>query len=866
MNTQESFIGKRVGPNLYLHTSALDDAASDLQDRVRQAAQLTTLEPGKDFNVVKAHDNGNDISLLDYPDFFQEAFPILSRYWSCDLAKETFRFRTYRESFNPPVLHRKELLLPFNDPARPRFAELTQQAESIGLFDQKSRIGFLQEWKALLRQRGYRVQDHELVPVGNEETFELAAEDDTAGGVIKRHLTALSRANLSAPMQTLGRFGYLDGTKTVFDYGCGRGSDVAFLAESGVLACGWDPYYAAEFEKQSADIVNLGFVINVIEDPSERSDALHGAFGLANEWLVVSAMLEHSNTGNGKPYADGVLTSRNTFQKYYSQPQLAHYIHEVLGIEPLPVAPGIFYVFKDKDAEQRFSTQRVAKRRSPIKRQLRRLTQEEQAERITRQTQQKFDANSDLLEALWTKWLELGREPKPKEVSSLETLRQRVGSYPAALKLILEQKEPDAATQIQNAAETRVGDLSVYFAQLRFSQKRPPRPIEPSLKEDIKHFFGNQENAMAQGEELLLSILDKQKINAACESAAQEGVGWLFEGHSLQLHTSLVSQLPPILRTYIHCATSLYGDITSADLVKVHIRSGKLTLMNFDNFEGNPVPRMLERIKINLLNQRLDFFDYGEEYEPPNLYLKSRYMNEDQEGYSDQAAFDEQLQSLIPGELEGFGPSPAEFEKMLQSRRLAINGFSIVFSQTIPNLDAPCGANFRYRDLIQCGETQASSDIPNLPKQPDTYTAILRLARELLDPIIDYFGMIKLTYGFCSSELAKKIPGRIAPKLDQHAGHELNRLGNPICDRGGAAVDFLVEDEDMLEVCQWICGNLEFDRIYFYGPQSPLHLSFSACPNKQVTLMKSTIASSRLMPKTYSYDQFLSLPANKQLR
>ena len=56
------------------------------------------------------------------------------------------------------------------------------------------------------------------------------------------------------------------------------------------------------------------------------------------------------------------------------------------------------------------------------------------------------------------------------------------------------------------------------------------------------------------------------------------GLGWLDADHSLQLHTSLVPRLDPILRVYVGCATALYGDVLSADLVKIHIQSGKVTL------------------------------------------------------------------------------------------------------------------------------------------------------------------------------------------------------------------------------------------------------------------------------------------------
>ncbi len=113
-------------------------------------------------------------------------------------------------------------------------------------------------------------------------------------------------------------------------------------------------------------------------------------------------------------------------------------------------------------------------------------------------------------------------------------------------------------------------------------------------------------------------------------------------------------------------------------------------------------------------------------------------------------------------------------------------------SRTIPTLDAPCGRYLSYRQLIECGETQARTGLPNRPREPDSYTALHDLTVNILDPVIEYFGMIELTYGFCSPELARRIPGRIAPALDQHAAAEKKRNGEPICERLGTACDFLV--------------------------------------------------------------------------
>jgi hypothetical protein len=200
-----------------------------------------------------------------------------------DLGAGTVRFRTFADSLNPPILHRKELLLRADHPRRAEFEALTQAAEAVGLFDNPLRIGFQRPWEALLAQKGYRVVGHALVPIGNDEAGAADEDEGSVGVAVGRHRTALSRYGLSAPVQTLARFGFLDGSKALFDYGCGRGDDVRGLRENGIEASGWDPYFAPEEAKHSAPLVNLGFVINVIEDRAERLEALQGAYALAEE-------------------------------------------------------------------------------------------------------------------------------------------------------------------------------------------------------------------------------------------------------------------------------------------------------------------------------------------------------------------------------------------------------------------------------------------------------------------------------------------------------------------------------------------------------------------------------------------------------
>jgi hypothetical protein len=256
--------------------------------------------------------------------------------------------------------------------------------------------------------------------------------------------------------------------------------------------------------------------------------------------------------------------------------------------------------------------------------------------------------------------------------------------------------------------------------------------------------------------------------------------------------------------------------------------------MTFDDFSGSPLPRMTRRTKISLKTQTVRLFEYGGEYPPPYLFLKSRFLNEESPGYAEQLAFDESLQALGLFDLSGFGPSPEDFLTKLRDARWHINGFRIERFHYVPELDARCGRHLTYRQLIECGETQQRLSLRNLPKEASSNTALYDLALYVLDPVIEYFGTIELTYAFCSPDLAKHIHGRIAPRLDQHAAHERNKSGRAICERLGAAVDFLVRDENMQEVCDWISENLPFDRLYFYGKASPVHVSFGPENKREV--------------------------------
>jgi DNA phosphorothioation-associated putative methyltransferase len=154
-------------------------------------------------------------------------------------------------------------------------------------------------------------------------------------------------------MQLMIRFGIVIKSRTIFDYGCGQGEDVAALCAENYRAFGWDPHHATNGTRGSADIVNLGFVLNVIEDQRERIETLKSAWGYTQQALCVAVMRQGKvSTTSWKPYGDGVLTSRGTFQKYFHQQELHDFVTQAIGQKPLALAPGIVVAFRDKELEQ----------------------------------------------------------------------------------------------------------------------------------------------------------------------------------------------------------------------------------------------------------------------------------------------------------------------------------------------------------------------------------------------------------------------------------------------------------------------------------------------------------------------------------
>lgn len=220
-------------------------------------------------------------------------------------------------------------------------------------------------------------------------------------------------------------------------------------------------------------------------------------------------------------------------------------------------------------------------------------------------------------------------------------------------------------------------DTSVYLALGFFERRKSFGTHSLRVRRDIKTFWGSYKTAKDEAQRLLFSIADTDVIRNACLEASQQGLGYLDGEHSLTIHTSLANELPAALRIYLGCASKLYGEVEETDLIKLHIQSGKVSLMLYDDFEGQALPLLIERVKINLRRQRIDFFEYGEEFPPQPLYLKSRYIYEGFPHYCKQQHFDEILSQLDLFAHGEHGPNMETLQSLLEAQSWERHNFCL---------------------------------------------------------------------------------------------------------------------------------------------------------------------------------------------
>jgi DNA phosphorothioation-associated putative methyltransferase len=618
--------------------------------------------PAPDWNLLKLHLDQAAITFLSYPEFDCDPHPALAEATKINLTTGTVVRTNYRTRANPPILHRKETFLAPSDPRRNTFEFLTSEEEKAGLYANPAQIGLKQQWATLLRRLGLGYEGHSLIY--NLKQPEQDGNGDEA--VVERHRTAIKRYDLSKPVKQLLERGLLRKQDTFFDFGCGHGMDVQALRDLSYEASGWDPAFHPEGVKEPADVVNLGYVLNVIEEPVERVEALREAFSLSKRLLLVSTLVAgQESDSHTRPYRDGFLTKTNTFQKFYAPGELEGLIEQTLEAEAITLGLGLCVVFREAGDAELFEATRNRRRIdwSEIGAQLKFATPASREKR----TVDRYELHRELFDKFWLRCLELGRAPEAGEFNQLIEVRKAAGGVKRALALVMTR---DGEELWKRVRKERAEDVLVYLAMTNFRTRFLRREIPSRTKHDINEFFGDLQNAQAKAKDILFAAGDPGEIDLACASVE---VGWQ-DRDALMIHRSLLEQLPPILRVYVHCAAYRYGDPTQADIIKIHKHSGKITFQHYEDFDGKPLPELQTRIKVNLRNLFVEVFDHSRGPRIQLLFFKERFVGSEHPNRQLMEKFSSKVRKLGFDESTiGLGPDKDTFRSLLAMRGLNEN-------------------------------------------------------------------------------------------------------------------------------------------------------------------------------------------------
>ncbi len=430
---------------------------------------------------------------------------------------------------------------------------------------------------------------------------------------IPRHKTALHRAGFSRPIRRALEDGLIGPSVSVFDYGCGHGQDLTLLAAQGVACGGWDPAFRPTSPTHPADVVNLGFVLNVIEDSGERREALRQAWDLARRVLIVAAQVKEAGRAQSQlAFGDGVLTGRGTFQKFFSQGELKGFLEAELPSEAIPASLGIFYVFKDETLQQKFLASRYRRRSATPRKRISEL---------------RFEENRDLVRAAHGDDRNTRPTSRARRVSARREIVDKLGSMNRAFALV---KRVTGTGEWDAIARRCTEDLLVYLALGRFRRRPPMTALPLGLQRDIRAFFGSYAKACRQADDLLFRAGNAEAIDEVCR---QSRVGKLLP-NALYVHRSAIESLDPLLRAYEGCARSYLGEIDGANLIKLHRHSGKVSYLVYPDFETDPHPALVRSVKLSLRTRKIECFEYAGAANPPLLHRKETFLAPDHALYA----------------------------------------------------------------------------------------------------------------------------------------------------------------------------------------------------------------------------------------
>lgn len=419
----------------------------------------------------------------------------------------------------------------------------------------------------------------------------------------------MSRTTLSRPVQRAVADGVLTSNRSFFDYGCGRGGDVNRLVEDGFRASGWDPLHRPNASKEDADVVNLGYVVNVIEDPTERTLALKTAWELANAVLVIAARPDwEAPQVRGMQRGDGIITSTGTFQKFFEQEELKVWIQGCLGVEPIAAAPGIFYVFRNQSEAAGIRARRF-RNRVP-------------GEPRARKADLVWDSHREMLEPLAAFWDERGRIPDRSELDEVAKIESTIGSLKTAVRFL---RKVLGESRFEESRKRAAVNLQVFLALESFRGRPRLSELPSDVILDVRAHFGSYKNACEIADGLLFALADNDRLSAAL---LKTQFGKILPD-AIYVHVDYVYRLDALLRVYEGAGRALIGDPGDVTLVKMSRVKHRVSYLWYPCFESHGHPVLATSLRADLRTCHIKWTDFRGRLNVPVLHRKELFVPND---------------------------------------------------------------------------------------------------------------------------------------------------------------------------------------------------------------------------------------------
>ena len=469
----------------------------------------------------------------------------------------------------------------------------------------------------------------------------------------RRDLTAIARNEASRPLRLLLEQQVISPGSTVLDFGSGRGADVSHLQSLGVKSKGWDPFFSPTTRKTKTQIVTLTYVLNVIENTTERAETLRTAWDLCTSLLAVSTRLEDErDEAHIRPVGDGWMTSRGTFQKFYDHTEFGEWLEATIGVPPIAAGPGIYLLFRKTGDRERYLARKYSVR-IPVP--------------YVRKSDKKFIEHRELLTPLIEFFVRHGRLPKPLELPNAEQISTAFGSIGRAFRVI--EVVTDRAEWVGIAERRRI-DMLVFMALRNLEGQFRMNDLDESTRTDIRTHHGSFSTALETSLKLLFSAGNEAAINLACRSSV---VGKLTPS-ALYVHVDSAQYLPALLKIYEGCAKRIIGEVPEANLIKLHRDTKKVSYLSYPTFDSDAHPGIAESFMVDLASLKYRRMRWEPSSNIPILHRKETFIHKTDQRYDTFATLtDAEVKAGLLADSAGIGYRD-QWNDRLVSRGYQITG------------------------------------------------------------------------------------------------------------------------------------------------------------------------------------------------